>query len=210
MTNDPYACEACGAELDHPGAECEACGAFHPTPAELDDGPDLADMEDQAARLAMAAALAHIKPSDPELELAMALLQAREKARADSIAALPWWGLALDEFGRPRKLGGKLWEIAKGLTAGLLLAAILALIVFGALLDANQVNAAITSWTAEAWAWLVGVQRGPGSTWTPWPSSWSSQRAGGPRSTTTGQASTRPTSKFWPPATMGPATSCSG
>jgi len=51
-----YRCDDCGAELDHPGADCPACGAeaFDPTPQE--DGPDAADLWELEHRAAVAEA----------------------------------------------------------------------------------------------------------------------------------------------------------
>lgn len=40
-----YRCD-CGAELDHPCADCPACGAEAHDPTPWDDGPDAADLYD--------------------------------------------------------------------------------------------------------------------------------------------------------------------
>jgi len=54
-----YRC-ACGAELDHPGADCATCGAepFDPTPAA--DGPDAADLWERRQAMVEASPVAYL------------------------------------------------------------------------------------------------------------------------------------------------------
>lgn len=41
--HDPYTCD-CGGQLDHPGADCPACGLEAPDYTPQEDGPDAADL----------------------------------------------------------------------------------------------------------------------------------------------------------------------